>query len=105
MLRQTLGDVLRQHRMRQARTLREVSGLARVSLGYLSEVERGHKEASSELLAAICEALGVRMSEVLRDVSDLIALEEMSVAEMSGAITGSGNGGENSQTPLASVAA
>ncbi|MQA02060.1 MAG: helix-turn-helix domain-containing protein [Streptosporangiales bacterium] len=106
MLRQTLGDVLRQHRMRQGRTLREVSGLARVSLGYLSEVERGHKEASSELLAAICEALGVRMSEVLRDVSDLVALEEMSVAEVSGAITGAGSGGEDSaQSPLASVAA
>lgn len=76
LLRQTLGDVLRQHRMRQGRTLREVSGAARVSLGYLSEVERGQKEASSELLEAICLALGMRMSDVLRDVSDLFVLEE-----------------------------
>lgn len=100
MLRQVIGDVLRQHRMRQGRTLREVSALARVSLGYLSEVERGHKEASSELLSAICEALGVRLSEVLRDVSDLVALDETSPAEVSSAITGG-----KPQSPLASVAA
>ncbi|GAA2790536.1 hypothetical protein GCM10020219_072320 [Nonomuraea dietziae] len=59
LLRQLLGDVLRRLRVRQGRTLREVSTLARVSLGYLSEVERGQKEASSELLASICGALGV----------------------------------------------
>lgn len=80
MLRQTLGDVLRRHRMRQGRTLREVSTAARVSLGYLSEIERGQKEASSELLAAICVALGARMSDVLRDVSDELALEETRLA-------------------------
>lgn len=80
MLRQTLGDVLRRHRMQQGRTLREISTAARVSLGYLSEIERGQKEASSELLAAICVALGVRMSDVLRDVSDELALEETRLA-------------------------
>lgn len=101
LLRQIIGDVLRQHRMRQGRTLREVSSTARVSLGYLSEVERGQKEASSELLAAICFALGVRLSEVLRDTSSLLALEETSVVEVPGAIAGSGS----PQTPLASVAA
>ena len=58
LLRQLLGDVLRRLRLRQGRTLREVSASARVSLGYLSEVERGQKEASSELLAAICGASG-----------------------------------------------
>ena len=58
LLRHLLGDVLRRLRLRQGRTLREVSASARVSLGYLSEVERGQKEASSELLAAICSALG-----------------------------------------------
>src|SRR5690349_8562272 len=63
-------------RRRQARTLREVSASARVSLGYLSEVERGRKEASSELLAAICTALGVSLAEVLREVSDDLALAE-----------------------------
>ena len=69
-LRTLLGDALRETRLRQHRTLREVSGAARVSLGYLSEVERGQKEASSELLASICRALGVRLSDLLRDVSE-----------------------------------
>src|SRR5919202_6367293 len=77
LLRQLLGDVLRQLRLRQGRTLREVSAAARVSLGYLSEVERGQKEASSELLASICRALGVPLSHVLRDVSDQLALAEL----------------------------
>ena len=77
LLRHLLGDVLRRLRLRQGRTLREVSGAARVSLGYLSEVERGQKEASSELLAAICSALGVPLSRVLREVSDGFALAEL----------------------------
>ena len=72
-LRTVLGDALRETRLSQRRTLREVSGAARVSLGYLSEVERGQKEASSELLASICWALGVRLSEVLREVSDTLS--------------------------------
>jgi transcriptional regulator with XRE-family HTH domain len=76
LLRRLLGDVLRQRRQRQGRTLREVSADARVSLGYLSEVERGQKEASSELLAAICTALEAPLSEVLREVSDSMALAE-----------------------------
>src|SRR5437899_7655098 len=76
LLRQLLGDVLRQLRLRQGRTLREVSAAARVSLGYLSEVERGQKEASSELLASICKALGVPLSHVLRDVSDTMSVLE-----------------------------
>lgn len=75
-LRTLLGDALRTTRQRQQRTLREVSSQARVSLGYLSEVERGQKEASSELLASICAALGVRLSEVLREVSDVLAVVE-----------------------------
>jgi transcriptional regulator with XRE-family HTH domain len=69
--------VLRRQRQRQGRTLREVSSSARVSLGYLSEVERGQKEASSELLSAICDALDVRMSELMREVSDELALAEL----------------------------
>src|SRR3954453_23618470 len=77
LLRQLLGDVLRQLRLRQGRTLREVSAAARVSLGYLSEVERGQKEASSELLSSIFGALGVPLSHVLRDVSDQLALAEL----------------------------
>src|SRR5258707_449336 len=77
LLRHLLGDALRRVRLRQGRTLREVSASARVSLGYLSEVERGQKEASSELLAAICSALGAPLSQVLREVSDNFALAEL----------------------------
>ena len=77
LLRQLLGDVLRRLRIRQGRTLREVSASARVSLGYLSEVERGRKEASSELLAAICAALETPLSQVFREVSDNFALAEL----------------------------
>jgi transcriptional regulator with XRE-family HTH domain len=81
LLRRLLGDVLRRQRQRQGRTLREVSASARVSLGYLSEVERGQKEASSELLSAICDALEVRMSEVMREVSDELSLAELAASE------------------------
>ncbi len=73
LLREAIGDSLRRARLAQHRTLREVSGSARVSLGYLSEVERGRKEASSELLAAICSALDVPLSRVLWDVSTIMA--------------------------------
>ena len=77
LLRHLLGDALRRLRLRQGRTLREVSASARVSLGYLSEVERGRKEASSELLASICGALGAPLSQLLREVSDNFALAEL----------------------------
>jgi transcriptional regulator with XRE-family HTH domain len=63
-------------RMRQRRTLREVSASARVSLGYLSEIERGQKEPSSELLAAICAALDVELSELFAEVSQTLRREE-----------------------------
>ena len=76
LLRRVIGDALRARRQGQHRTLREVSTAANVSLGYLSEIERGQKEASSELLAAICDALGARLSELLREVSDTVALAE-----------------------------
>ncbi|MGW1741859.1 helix-turn-helix domain-containing protein [Nocardia sp. NPDC001965] len=79
LLREAIGDSLRRARLAQSRTLREVSTSARVSLGYLSEVERGRKEASSELLAAICEALDVPLSRVLWDVSTAIAGEDLPV--------------------------
>jgi transcriptional regulator with XRE-family HTH domain len=75
-LRTLLGEALRTTRLSQERTLREVSSAAQVSLGYLSEVERGQKEASSELLASICGALGVRLSDVLRDVSESLSVLE-----------------------------
>nr|WP_296068835.1 helix-turn-helix transcriptional regulator [uncultured Actinoplanes sp.] len=76
LLRRVIGDALRARRQGQHRTLREVSTAANVSLGYLSEIERGQKEASSELLAAICDALGARLSEVLREVGDTMSLAE-----------------------------
>jgi XRE family transcriptional regulator, stress-response regulator len=75
-LRRLVGDVLRRQRQDQGRTLREVSSEARVSLGYLSEIERGQKEASSELLGAICTALDVPLSRLLREVSDEVAVAE-----------------------------
>ena len=76
LLRRVIGDALRARRQGQHRTLREVSTAANVSLGYLSEIERGQKEASSELLAAICDALGARLSEVLGEVSSTLSLAE-----------------------------
>ncbi|MDQ3615437.1 MAG: helix-turn-helix domain-containing protein [Actinomycetota bacterium] len=80
LFRRLLGEVLRTQRMRQGRTLREVSADARVSLGYISEVERGQKEASSELLASICSALEVPLSTIIAEVSDAVAAEEAALA-------------------------
>jgi transcriptional regulator with XRE-family HTH domain len=80
LFRRLLGEVLRSQRMRQGRTLRQVSADARVSLGYISEIERGQKEASSELLASLCAALDVPLSTVLSEVSDAVALEEAALA-------------------------
>jgi transcriptional regulator with XRE-family HTH domain len=80
LLREVLGDVLRRARTKQGRTLRQVSDSARVSLGYLSEVERGRKEASSELLSAICDALDVPLSQLLIDASEQLTRQERAVA-------------------------
>lgn len=82
LVRRLLGGVLRQQRLGQGRTLREVSAAARVSLGYLSEIERGQKEASSECLAAIGTALDVPLSVLLAEVSDEIAREEQAVGSI-----------------------
>lgn len=76
LFRRTLGEVLRAARMERGLTLREVSAEARVSLGYISEIERGQKEASSELLASLCAALDMPLSYVLREASDVVAREE-----------------------------
>ncbi|MFI7425885.1 helix-turn-helix domain-containing protein [Micromonospora sp. NPDC049836] len=70
LLRRVIGGVLRRVRLRQGRTLREVAQVAGVSLPYLSEVERGRKEASSEVLAAICRALGIHLSDLLEEARD-----------------------------------
>lgn len=83
LLREFIGEALRHRRAVTGRTLRDVSGAARVSLGYLSEVERGRKEASSELLAAICDALDLRLSDLLAEVGDaLVAAEPTTLARL-----------------------
>lgn len=75
LLRSLVGDVLRRHRQRQRRTLADVARAARVSMPYLSEVERGRKEASSEVLAAVCAALGIDLSDLLAEVWRDLAAE------------------------------
>jgi len=75
LLRRVIGDALRSRRQGQQRTLREVSSAANVSLGYLSEVERGQKEPSSELLAAICDALDIALHDLLAEAAEAIAAE------------------------------
>ena len=79
LFRRLLGDVLRGARMKRGMTLRDLSAEARVSLGYISEIERGQKEASSELLASLCQAMDLPLSDVLRDVADAVALEEIAI--------------------------
>ncbi len=76
LFRQELGELLREKRQARGRSLRELSTDAAVSFGYLSEIERGTKEASSELLSAICEALDVPLSVVLADLSERVARAE-----------------------------
>ena len=76
LVRQEIGEVLRDFRLQKGRTLRQVASKASVALGYLSEVERGQKEASSELLASICQALSISLSAMLAEVSARMAVEE-----------------------------
>lgn len=76
LIRKVMGETLRELRMRAGMTLREVSMASMVSLGYLSEIERGHKEASSEVLFAIASALGVSLSELMGTISGKIAVLE-----------------------------
>ena len=98
LLRKVIGDALRARRLAQRRTLREVSTAANVSLGYLSEIERGHKEASSELLASICDALGAPLSEMLSDVSATFALAEQ-MEEAFAAVVGTRPAAQAAQSP------
>lgn len=76
LVRREIGDVLRELRLQKRHTLRQVAGRASVALGYLSEIERGQKEASSEILLAIAEALDVPISVIMREVSDRLAAIE-----------------------------
>lgn len=81
LMRQVIGEELRRRRNEQGRTLRDVSRDAQVSLGYLSELERGQKEASSELLAAVCNALDTPLSSLLAGVSTEVARREAMMAD------------------------
>ncbi len=76
LVRQEIGDVLRDFRLQKRRTLRQVAGKASVALGYLSEVERGQKEASSEILASVADALETPISVIMREVGDRLAVLE-----------------------------
>lgn len=76
LVRHEIGDVLRDLRLQQGKTLRQVASRASVALGYLSEVERGQKEASSEILASVADALGTPISFILREVGDRLAVIE-----------------------------
>ena len=76
LVRQEIGEVLRDLRQQKGRTLRQVASRASVALGYLSEVERGQKEASSEILASVAEALDVPISIIMREVGDRISVLE-----------------------------
>lgn len=89
LMREAIGGTLRRARTERRRTLRDVSRRARVSLGYLSEVERGRKEPSSELLAAICEALGIALPELLTEAAETIA---QSMAQSMAQSLGNGRG-------------
>ncbi len=83
LMRHEIGDVLRDFRQQQGATLRQISSRASVALGYLSEVERGQKEASSEILAAIAEALDTPLSVILHEVSDRLSVFEQIVPSSS----------------------
>jgi transcriptional regulator with XRE-family HTH domain len=91
LFRRVLGEVLRAARMRRGMTLRQVSAEARVSPGYISEIERGTKEASSELLGSLCQALELPLSDVLREVSDAAATEERTLTVSAGGLGRSGD--------------
>lgn len=82
LLRDIMGLVLRRARHDQGRTLADVARAARVSMPYLSEVERGVKEASSEIIAAICDALGIDLSDIMIEVARLLAAERARRAEL-----------------------
>lgn len=76
LVRQELGEVLRDFRLQKGRTLRQVASTASVALGYLSELERGQKEASSEILASVADALEVPVSVIMHEVGDRMAVIE-----------------------------
>ena len=106
LIRRLLGDVLRRKRQDEGRTLRQLAAEARISPGYLSEIERGQKEPSSELLAAICDALQARLSEGLHEVSIELAAAELAAqleSERISAPVPPARVGAGSQVPVKSM--
>jgi transcriptional regulator with XRE-family HTH domain len=85
LLRTLVGEALRRHRLGQRRTLADVARDARVSVPYLSEVERGRKEASSEVLAAVCDALRIELSDLLTEVGRELARADAPVIRLDAA--------------------
>ena len=85
LLRTLVGEALRRHRLEQRRTLAEVAGAACVSLPYLSEVERGRKEPSSEILAAVCDSLRIELSDLLAEVGRELENDRTPVLRLAGA--------------------
>ena len=100
LFRRMLGEVLRGARRQRGMTLRDLSAEARVSLGYISEIERGQKEASSELLASLCQAMDLPLSSVLREVSDAVAVEE---ALLGGTVLSDATLSKVTSTPISSA--
>jgi transcriptional regulator with XRE-family HTH domain len=82
LLRTLVGDVLRRNRLAQGRTLADVARDARVSTPYLSEVERGRKEASSEVLAAVCSALRIELADLLAEVGRDLSTDRAPVVNL-----------------------
>ncbi len=105
LLRTQLGNTLRGHRQRQRRTLRDVSGAARVCLGYLSGGERGRTAASSELLASICDALELELADLLAEVSLELRVAGGGAVRPLPAPAGAPDGTPAEETPAASPAA
>lgn len=75
LLREALGATLREYRSQSGFSLRELASLASVSPGYLSEIERGRKEVSSELLASVCHGMGISVASVIVEAASMMALD------------------------------
>jgi ribosome-binding protein aMBF1 (putative translation factor) len=74
-LREAVGQALRSERTAQRRTLNEVAERAGISMQYLSEIERGRKEASSEILGAVCTSLGIRLLDLVAQTQRVLSVE------------------------------
>ncbi|WP_190134287.1 helix-turn-helix domain-containing protein [Streptomyces longispororuber] len=97
--RDLVGAVLRRERLAQERTLKDVADAARISVPYLSEVERGRKEASSEVLAAAAHALGLGLGDLLG-----LTYHELTAGTRRARGRGHGTGASSVAEPRASVA-